>query len=285
MTVEFPTPVHAMRIESIESLVAGKINEATCEDGVVVTDDFAAVVDGSTSKSSFQLHPTLSNGQYAMQKVCEVVGSLPRTTSLEEFCKTVTQQFQETFHFMGIDLALLSSHPENRPTASAAIYSRYREEIWLVGDCQCLVNNVFHDNPKPHESSIAAHRARLIEQWLHEGKESISSLRIKDRGREMIVQDIVATCSRQNKDFAVIDGWPIAIEKVKVIVAGKAAEIVLSTDGYPWLYPSLARTESALKKLLEEDPLCIRTYQATKGQMAGYSSFDDRCYLRIKVHR
>ena len=251
----------------------------------MVTDDFAAVVDGSTSKSSFRLHPRLSNGQYAMQMVCEEVRRLPRTTSLEGFCKTVTQKFQEAYHTLGIDQSLLSSHPENRPTASAAIYSLYRGEIWLVGDCQCLVNHVFHDNPKPEESTIAACRARWIEQWLHEGTESISSLRVKDRGREMIVQDIVATCHRQNKDFAVIDGWPIAIDKVKVIADGKADEIVLSTDGYPWLYPSLSQTESALKKQLEEDPLCIRTYQATKGQMAGYSSFDDRCYLRIKVHR
>ena len=35
----------------IESSIIGKKSPAACEDGMVVTDDFIAVIDGSTSKT------------------------------------------------------------------------------------------------------------------------------------------------------------------------------------------------------------------------------------------
>ena len=34
----------------IESSIIGKKSQEACEDGMVVTDDFIAVIDGSTSK-------------------------------------------------------------------------------------------------------------------------------------------------------------------------------------------------------------------------------------------
>lgn len=39
----------------IESFIRGKHDDAHCEDGIVVTHDFAAVIDGSTSKTPFHL--------------------------------------------------------------------------------------------------------------------------------------------------------------------------------------------------------------------------------------
>ena len=35
----------------IESKIVGKKSQEACEDGMVVTDDFIAVIDGSTSKT------------------------------------------------------------------------------------------------------------------------------------------------------------------------------------------------------------------------------------------
>ena len=66
-------------------------------------------------------------------------------------------------------------------------------------------------------------------------------------------------------------------------VSDPLAEIVLASDGYPRLFPSLAETEAFLAKLLEEDPLCYKQYRSTKGRYAGNISFDDRAYLRFQI--
>ena len=39
----------------IEQNLVGKYTQDTCEDGIVITDNFIAVIDGSTSKTTFRL--------------------------------------------------------------------------------------------------------------------------------------------------------------------------------------------------------------------------------------
>lgn len=71
---------------------------------------------------------------------------------------------------------------------------------------------------------------------------------------------------------------------VKVIpVEDHGAEIVLASDGYPFLRPTLQESEAALRKLLAQDPYCIRSFVATKGTMLGNRSFDDRAYVRFRL--
>ena len=57
--------------------------------------------------------------------------------------------------------------------------------------------------------------------------------------------------------------------------------VILASDGYPFLGDSLQESEEALKKQLEDDPLCINSFKATKGLMRGNKSFDDRCYVKF----
>ena len=86
----------------------------------------------------------------------------------------------------------------------------------------------------------------------------------------------------QNKTYAVIDGFPIYREGVKVVSLEKdSQEIVLASDGYPFLKPSLAESEAALEHLIAHDPQCIHEFIATKGLVAGNKSFDDRTYVRF----
>ena len=87
----------------------------------------------------------------------------------------------------------------------------------------------------------------------------------------------------QNKTYTVIDGTPIYMNGIKTIDVSRAREIVLATDGYPFLKPTLAESEAALRELLRQDPMLVSLYQATKGIMQGNCSFDDRAYLRVKI--
>ena len=55
----------------IESSIIGKKSQEACEDGMVVTDDFIAVIDGSTSKTPKHLNPDMKNGRYAMMLISD----------------------------------------------------------------------------------------------------------------------------------------------------------------------------------------------------------------------
>ena len=88
---------------------------------------------------------------------------------------------------------------------------------------------------------------------------------------------------QQNISYSVIDGFRIARQHVRIIPLDfRPWEIVLASDGYPILRPTLAESEEELRKLREEDPLNISRFQATKAFHPDFNSFDDRSYIRPK---
>lgn len=269
-----------MRI--IEQSIIGKHTAADCEDGIVVTNNFVAVIDGSTSKTSKHINPTMSNGRYCMAVVSNYIKTIPADTSLDDFCQGVTAAIHAIYP---ADDTLLQKHPEERLCASAIIYSNLRREIWMIGDCQCIVNNRLYTNGKPSEAAIANKRSSIFarEQTAH--PDMIKDGRIAhDYARDAILPDLVASMQEENKTYAVIDGFPIYKDGVKTIaLSADDTEIVLATDGYPFLYPTLCKSEKMLERQLAEDPFNIGTFKATKGLMYGSSSFDDRAYIRFST--
>lgn len=264
----------------IEQSSIGKISQQTNEDAIVVTDNFIAVIDGSTSKSSHRFHPTMSNGQYCMTLVRQYIESMPADTDCQHFCHNITQYIHFVYARMQADMQKLLQQPTERMAASAAIYSQARKELWLVGDCQCLVDGTFFDNPKPYEQPVAEMRSAFIRLQLMQGKH-IEDFQQHDYGRDFILPVLIDSCQHQNKTFAVIDGFPMPTGKVRILDVSQAREIVLATDGYPFLCPTLAESEQQLACQLADDPLCINRFKATKGLMHGRHSFDDRSYIRF----
>lgn len=273
-----------------ESHIQGKQGAERCEDAFVITENFVAVVDGSTSKSELPpLDCGLSHGQIAAKCVCRYLQACPEDICMHSFCEGVTAALREEYDKYRPTLSWqhLTEHPEDRFTCSAIVYSAKRKEIWMIGDCHCLIieedtGKVFyHDNPKPMEESLAARRADKVVQLLAAGA-SIDDIRNNDEGRASIIPALKQSMKAQNIDYAVIDGFTIPTEKVCVISTDNTREIILASDGYPKLYPTLEASESHLRSLLENDPLLIRDYKATKCWHPKNSSFDDRCYIRFK---
>ena len=265
-------------MEIIEHQVIGKKSQETCEDGIVATRNHVAVIDGSTSKTERSVNPAERNGRYAMQVVGQVIAGMPTPATCHEFCQMATAAIQEAYGKFGISPELIARHPEQRLTCSAAVYSDFHKEVWLVGDCQCLVDGTLHDNPKPHEATNAEKRSRYIKAH----RLTIEQVQTHDEGRDQITADIIRSTHEQNKTFAVIDGTPVYEQGISIIDVAKAREIVLATDVYPFLKSKLKESESALTQLLASDPLCITLFKATKAMMHGYRSFDDRCYVRFR---
>lgn len=285
----------------IESCIIGKKSQKACEDGMVVTDDFIAVIDGSTSKTPKHLNPDMKNGRYAMMLISEYIREeLKADASVDEFCQGVTAYiYNKVYEKLGVE-ERLKEHPEERLTASAILYSRTRNEVWMVGDCQAIIAGKLYENGKPYEEKIARKRVELIEQGLSpaEARKQIEPLLIE------------AMLSGQNQIYTVIDGFPIYREGVKVVsvsdsssvqdsvpasdsvpcsdsasasgtIPSSSSEIVLASDGYPFLKPTLAASEAALAEQIANDPQNIHSFIATKGIVEGNKSFDDRTYIRF----
>lgn len=265
----------------IESSIIGKKNPEACEDGMVVTDDFIAVIDGSTSKTPKHLNPDMKNGRYAMMLISEYIREeLKADASVDDFCQGVTAYiYNKVYEKLGVE-ERLKEHPEERLTASAILYSRTRNEVWMVGDCQAIIDGKLYENGKPYEQEIARKRVELIEQGLSpaEARKQIEPLLIE------------AMLSGQNQTYTVIDGFPIYREGVKVVAlktepVSSPNEVVLASDGYPFLKPTLAASEAALAEQIANDPQNIHSFIATKGIVEGNKSFDDRTYIRFSVEK
>ena len=276
----------------IESSIIGKKSPEACEDGMVVTDDFIAVIDGSTSKTPKHLNPDMKNGKYAMMLISQYIREELKTdASVDDFCQGVTAYiYNKVYEKLGVE-ERLKEHPEERLTASAILYSRTRNEVWMVGDCQAIIAGKLYENGKPYEEKIARKRVELIAQGLSpaEARKQIEPLLIK------------AMLSGQNQTYTVIDGFPVYREGVKIVALKmKPAsssietyfqeqpkpvlspnEVVLASDGYPFLMPTLAASEAALAEQIANDPQNIRSFIATKGIVEGNKSFDDRTYIRF----
>ena len=289
----------------IESSIIGKKSPEACEDGMVVTDDFIAVIDGSTSKTPKHLNPDMKNGRYAMMLISEYIREeLKADASVDDFCQGVTAYiYNKVYEKLGVE-ERLKEHPEERLTASAILYSRTRNEVWIVGDCQAIIDGKLYENGKPYEQEIARKRVELIEQGLSpaEARKQIEPLLIE------------AMLSGQNQTYTVIDGFPIYREGVKVVSVSdscsvqdsvpasdsvpcsdsvsasgtffvSSSEIILASDGYPFLEPTLAASEAALAEQIANDPQNIHSFIATKGIVEGNKSFDDRTYIRFSVEK
>ena len=274
----------------IESKIEGKKSPESCEDGLVVTTDFIAVIDGSTSKTPHHLSPDMKNGRYAMVLISEYIQhELKPESTVENFCEGVTSYiYNKVYHQQGIE-EQMQAHPEERLTASAILYSKAKNEVWMVGDCQAIIDGKLYENNKPFEDIVARRRVELIRQGFtpQEARKTIEPLLIQ------------AMLEGQNKTYTVIDGFPIYRKGVKVVslnapqknvetdvadsLPHPAKEIVLASDGYPFLKPTLAESEEALAHLLAYDPQCTHEFIATKGIVVGNKSFDDRTYIRFQI--
>jgi glycerophosphoryl diester phosphodiesterase len=96
---------------------------------------------------------------------------------------------------------------------------------------------------------------------------------------------MIQTMKEQNVTYSVIDGFHIPRQHVKIISLDfQPWDVVLASDGYPFLRPTLAESEHLLQQQREKDPLNIGPdFQATKGFHPDFNSFDDRSYIRFRV--
>lgn len=266
----------------LEQFICPKSTATPSEDLVAVTAFYAAVIDGATPKSPCGVCEE-TPGHRAATILSHAIAALPHDVAAREAVDILTEALASS------RLAGRGSYTlgDDRPTASAVIYSASRREIWQIGDCPFLCDGKEFRNEKEIDLTLARRRAKRIRQALDSGY-SVEALMADDPGRRLIQPCITAQVRLQNAllrhGFGVLDGSPVPDAYIRIYPVDKSIhKIVLASDGYPRLFPTLAATEQYLQDCLDSDPLCIGPLLGTKGLRPGSNSFDDRSYLKISL--
>lgn len=104
-----------------------------------------------------------------MELIKDYIGKAPKDIDLNGFCLNITKIIYSEYEKKGLDIDRLQQAPTERLTASAIIYSHYRKQIWMIGDCQCIANNTFYENPKPQEQPLAERRSAFLHDVIKKG--------------------------------------------------------------------------------------------------------------------
>lgn len=271
-------------IEQYINSKTGNLN--TCEDGIFVGKNFVAVIDGATSttKRKFEGKTT---AQVAKDVLLGALADLPADCTGQDgvirLDNAITDWYRENNVYDS-----MRDNPSERCFASAIIFSRQKRQLWMVGECQALVDGEHITNEKFVDQLFANVRTFYLEAELLKGK-TVEELRENDTGRAYVLPLIIQQTLFQNTDnkpfgFDSFDGFYNRSRPVKIVDMSPNTEyIVLASDGYPELYPTLQKSEAALQRVLKEDPLCFRQNKQVRAFPKGAESFDDRSYLRIQL--
>lgn len=259
----------------------------TCEDQYIVSEDYACVIDGATDVTGLRFNG-MTSGQLISLGIAEAIPQLPPDADLPQIIAIINESLRRFYKEQGAD-QVMGESPNTRPAAAMALYSRSRHVVWLVGDCQCMIDDTWHTNPKWIDDITANARALYIEAELMSGK-TVEELMAHDTGWEAVKPFIQMQYFMQNTSestpysYASINGFDEIRHGYKRIpVPAEARYLVLASDGYPRLEPTLEQSEQYLEYILEHDPLCIREHKLAKGMLQGNVSFDDRTYLKIEL--
>lgn len=266
----------------IETHMQGKIDLKQCEDAYVVSDDFIAVIDGVTSKSDFT-YQEKTTGKIAAEIVKDVLLNMSRQAEIDYILESVNRRFVEFYQTVNFPY----NKKEKGLQAVCVIYSDYFRTIWMIGDCQVLVDGVLHAATKKSDDILSQMRSLILhilkedpqKDWKEAQREARSIIE-----PWILKSNQFANTHKDVFGYAMINGEQIPKTLIQNIVLDENQhEIVLASDGYPKVKNTLKESEEYLAGILEKDPACYCIYPSTKGVLEKQTSFDDRTYIRFLI--
>jgi Protein phosphatase 2C len=263
-------------------------DQATCEDVIFVDENFVAVIDGVTDKAGLD-YGGQTGGQWAALTVADELSQLPADATLDDAEVRLTARLaseQSELHVNWDDL----------PPAGATLvcFSRARREVWRIGDGHYALDGMTALGVMQIDEIALAARWAYVQCLRQSG---MSDDEIADdpgqRGAQpgSLVRPLV---ERQHHfanspqphplAYAVLNGHPVPGHLRELIrVAADAREVVISSDGYPQLFPTLEQTERYLAEDLRDDPLRIGRHRGFIAVKPPLLSFDDRSFVRLAI--
>jgi len=274
-----------MSVKIIESFIKGKKNnKELCEDGLVITENYISIIDGVTSKGN-TLWQNMTSGVYVKKLLINAINNMSPNLKAEDSILYLNTLIKEEYEKSNM-YEYVKEHPEERLQANLIVFNISKNEIWMWGDCQALINKKLYHKEKKIDKILSEARSLLVDLELKNGK-TVEDIIKNDTGRKYILpllkQSIVYNNTIGEYGYNVLDGFEIMPKSVIKIKVKENDEIVLASDGYPVLKNSLKESEEKLLEILEKDPLLINIYKSTKGLQQGNISYDDRTYIKFVV--
>jgi hypothetical protein len=265
----------------IETFLRAKSGvEALCEDAIVVTPDFLAVLDGATDKTG-RRYGSVFGGRFAAEQLSQAISALRADIAATDAIDSLTDALDSLVRASDTD-----PREEDGPSAVAAIYSRQRREIWRVGDVSIRIGPRARYGHKKLDQVAAGTRSAFLQSLVFEG-EAPERLDV-DPGRELILPMLEQQHRFRNLDdrrsawaFGALDGRPVPRRFIQIFEVPRHSEVTFASDGYPRVARTLSESERYLEAEIRRDPLRIWKHPATKGVRGGHESFDDRAWLRF----
>ncbi|ETW98694.1 MAG: hypothetical protein ETSY1_17760 [Candidatus Entotheonella factor] len=275
----------------LETYIQSKTgHEEDCEDLIHMSEHYIAVIDGATSKTNDRWSGKTS-GKQAAEIIDATFHRMPADCTARRAADLLTSAIRAFYADNDFETQI-EEHPERRLTASVVALSLGRREIWSIGDCQFMLGDQPFTVSKKVDKLTEEARAFFLESEVLAGHHTVEELLVNDTGRQFIQPLLERQHRFQNNPhagsfyYAAVDGFPIPDDGVVVEpIPREVSHVVLASDGYPFLRPSLAESEQLLADLLQGDPLLFRVYKSTKGLVVGNVSFDDRAYVKIELSR
>lgn len=275
-------------MEVIEEFIKGKYEkQELCEDAIVVSENFIAVIDGVTSQENYCSGKAL--GKIISDILKNIIPTIPEKNSCEEAINYLNEKMLEEYKKEGI-YDLIKDDPRKQPAASVVIYSKFYNQIWMIGDCKALYGNNIIDNELEVDIMYAKLRKILIEYLLETGYTEDELLE-DDITRKFIDETTKRQPLIRNKrfygkyDYVSIDGFSkLDKELIEIVDVPKdVTEITFCTDGYRKIFATLKECEEYNEHVKKEDPLCYKEYWHERGFAKNQESYDDRAYIRFKI--
>lgn len=269
----------------IEQFTQGKEGQdGVNDDSLCVSDNFIAVIDGTTSRVGHRLRGVLI-GQFASNVLAREVAKLPPEIDARGAVDVLTDVLLKESEVAAKEEGLSFGGPEFYPSAALLVYSAARREIWRVADSTFVIDGRANCRIFPQERTWMELRRAYLCAEIARGKKE-EDLIAADPS-----QDILTPLIREFRVFAnydgpygygVVNGSRVPDAHVEVYPAAHANEITFASDGYPEVEPTLAETEKYLLHVVKQDPLMYKLHPQVKGVKPGSVSFDDRTYIRFK---
>ena len=248
-------------------------------DALVVAAGHAAVIDGVTSKTRLTFDG-LKGDVFAARTLSAAIRTLPADVTSEEAVEALRASLARAVADLGFDSELVHA-----PSARVALVSHERGELWQVGDVHALIDGqLCEGEAPPTDAVLSGVRAIFLEAALRSGAR-LEDLLAEDQSVHVLrplreAQRLFANDPSSAWGFMAIDVQAPLAPRVKVTDISDAAEVVLASNGFAAVLPTLEETLAEHERLLTEDPLCaFSNRQLRRRSSAGW---DDMAYLRLR---
>lgn len=274
------------RVRIVEQCVTGKHAGASpCEDVIVTAGPIVAVIDGATDKSGRRIRTSegdVTGGRFAALELARTIATLEPGAAPARQVEALTGALRDATARAYGPVAY-----GELPSASLVVYDDTARVVWRVGDCPFRIDTSMWVNPRRIDQVAADFRAAFVAASRHTTGETPGEGR-GGIGRDAILPLLHIQGHLANTlgefGYGAINGTPVPERFIDVVPVWETArEIVLASDGYPWIAGSLHEAETELARLLAADPDCVGALRGTKGLVPEAVSFDDRSWIRIAL--